>query len=337
MVIYSHAHLLGGFSPEPLFDWTHQTMIAGWVGVECFFVLSGFLVASSYSRLNSPLQFLWHRGLRLVPGCWLCLALTALVLGPVIFFTSGHVSGYFVQNPSPLGYVWHNLLIPRHQIGIGHLVADNPWGTDLNGSLWTLFYEGACYLFVLLIGIAGLVSRGRYGWLALWALVMIGYALDACGVAPVPISRLYDTPGKLLCLHFAAGITWATFPEIGTVIGRRHWPALLAAIALATAWHYGSGAFVSPLLLPPILFWLVEHLPLRDWEKKIGGDYSYGLYVFGYPVQQTLAHFGVHRAGFAAYLFAGFVGALAFAILSWRFIESPALRLKHLFGQHSPV
>jgi len=308
-------------------------LFAGLVGVQCFFVLSGFLVATSYRRLKSPLRFLWHRALRLFPGCWLCLAFTALVLGPIIYFTSFHTSGYFEQKPSPLGYIWHNLVVPRHQIGIGGLVADNPRGTDLNGSLWTLFYEGACYLFVAGIGAVGLLGRGRFVWLALWVLAMMGCAFYSSGVALGLASRLYDTSGKLLCLHFVAGVVWAAFPEIAAVIVRRHWPALLGAVTLVAAWRLHGGACVSPLLLPLILFWLAMHLPLRDWENRLGGDYSYGLYVFGYPVQQTLAHFGVHHAGFGPYFFTSFGGALVLAVLSWRFVEAPALGLKRIFDR----
>jgi peptidoglycan/LPS O-acetylase OafA/YrhL len=89
---------------------------------------------------------------------------------------------------------------------------------------------------------------------------------------------------------------------------------------------------VSPLALPPVLFWLAENLPVRNWERRVGGDYSYGLYVYGYPVQQLLAHWNAHHLGLGIFLFLSLLTAGAFAWLSWHLIEEPALRLRHAFS-----
>jgi peptidoglycan/LPS O-acetylase OafA/YrhL len=76
---------------------------------------------------------------------------------------------------------------------------------------------------------------------------------------------------------------------------------------------------------------------LVDFERRVGGDYSYGLYIYGYPSQQLLAHFSVNHAGFSAYLLASYALALGCAILSWHFIEQPALSLRALFWKPRDV
>lgn len=333
LVVYTHAWLLGGFGPEPLAEWTGDSLTAGKLAVECFFVLSGFLVATSYRRLRSPVSFLWHRALRLVPGGWACLLVTAFVLAPLVFLTSSAGDGFFAQEPSALGYVVRNLFAPRHQIGIGTLLAGNPWPTDFNGSLWTLSYEAACYGAVVLVGVAGLLDRFRFAALAMGALALLGLGLQIAGHALPAVSWLYNTPGKLLCLHFGAGVLWSSFPRAAEVVSARHWPGAIALVLTAAAWHFGCGEFISPLLLPVALWWAVHRLPLRNWEKKARGDYSYGIYVYGYPVEQMLVHFGLHRAGLPAFLGLSLALTLALAFLSWRFIEAPALRLKHLLDK----
>jgi peptidoglycan/LPS O-acetylase OafA/YrhL len=87
------------------------------------------------------------------------------------------------------------------------------------------------------------------------------------------------------------------------------------------------------MLLPLALFWLARALPLSDFEHSVGGAYSYGLYVYGYPIQQLLAHFRVHEHGFGIFFVTGFAIAGLCAVLSWRLIEHPALGLKNLFRQ----
>lgn len=334
-VLYSHAHLLGGFGKESFLSWSRGSLILGSVGVQGFFVLSGSLIATSWIRRATLGRFLWCRFLRLAPAFWVCLAVTSLVFGPAFYFTSpGPHLPYFSLQPSALGYLLRNGLNPRAQIAIGPLPGGVPWSSDWNGSLWTLFYEAACYLMVAGLGVAGLLGRSRrlgaaaiVGLLALftfWSVASPAVAL------PRQVGRIFDTPGKVLTLYFLAGTGWALFPDATRAWTRAFWPGLLACFVLVACWHWGAYRWLGPWIMPPALFWLAANLPFAGFEDWAGGDYSYGLYIYAYPVQQMLAHFGAASLGYPLYLAAGFCGAGLLAIASWHWIEKPALGLKNL-------
>jgi len=96
----------------------------GWVGVEIFFVISGFVIANSASK-SSPIEFLLGRALRLFPAVWVCATATFIVL---LFFASGQASEFI------LPYIQAMLLIPK---GIK--------GQWLDVIYWTLAAEMAFY------------------------------------------------------------------------------------------------------------------------------------------------------------------------------------------------
>jgi peptidoglycan/LPS O-acetylase OafA/YrhL len=96
----------------------------GWVGVEVFFVISGFVIANSASN-SSPTEFLLGRALRLYPAVWVCATATFLVL---LVFGSGPASEFIVP------YIHAMTLVPKG------LTA--PW---LDGVYWTLAAEMAFY------------------------------------------------------------------------------------------------------------------------------------------------------------------------------------------------
>ena len=101
----------------------------GWVGVEIFFVISGFVIANSASK-SSPKEFLLGRALRLYPAVWVCATATLLVL---VLFGSGPASEFI------LPYIHAMLLVPK---GVTH-----QW---LDGVYWTLAAEMAFYGLVFL-------------------------------------------------------------------------------------------------------------------------------------------------------------------------------------------
>lgn len=330
-VIYSHAHLLGGFSPEWLIRFSGGTVIAGHAAVQIFFVISGILIAESCRRQRSLRLYLWHRFLRLAPALWGCLVITAFILTPLCWFTSKASS----VSPGALwsdaaDYVAKNLILPRRQISIQGFPAGVPWPGDWNGSLWTLFYEGACYLMVAGLGLLGLVGRWRrIGAVLLLSFVGLFTVVEATGSSRWPaFAVLFNTPGKQLTVLFLAGAAWSAFPAWANAISRRTWTGGAAAALLLIAWRTELNPVFAPWILPPLVIWLGAHLPWRNLERRVGGDYSYGLYVYGYPIQQVLSHFRVQEWGFLPYLGMSLLVTSLFAITSWHLLEKRALSLK---------
>jgi peptidoglycan/LPS O-acetylase OafA/YrhL len=134
----------------------------------------------------------------------------------------------------------------------------------------------------------------------------------------------------MLTVYFLAGTLWALHPGVARAWTRRFWPGLLACGLLLASWHFGFHRWLGPWVLPPALFWLAARLPLGGFEERVGGDYSYGLYIYGYPVQQMLSHFGAASLGYPAFLSLSFAAAGLLAAASWHWIERPALSLKNL-------
>jgi len=332
LVVYTHACYLGGFGPELLLVWSHNTITAGTVAVQGFFVISGWLVCRSWRNNPSLGPFLWNRFLRLAPAFWICLVITAFVFTPMLW--SHHDRGlvsFFSLSPSPAGYVWHNLVLPRSQLTVGPFPSGGLHPGDWNGSLWTLSYEGACYLMVAALGLLGLVTRWRgLGTTLIFTLLTLHIvtAFLPADLAPRTLLRLYDTPGKLLTLHFLAGAAWAAWPESSSGLLWSPWVAIALMMTLAMSWHFPVHPWLSPILFPLALLGLARRPELADFEQRVGGDYSYGVYLYGYPVQQILAEFQVHRLGLFAYFAISLLLAFGCALVSWRLVEKPALLWK---------
>ena len=152
-VIVSHARGLGGFGK----DWIGDRTTLATIAVYAFFGISGFLIAGS-ARRNSLGRFLWQRALRIVPGFWVCLVVTAFFFALRGWLSESHlpghpggVSSYLDLRDGPIQYVFNNLYFKMRQSTIG--------GIGWNASLWTLFYELLCYVLLGLLAVLGLLRR----------------------------------------------------------------------------------------------------------------------------------------------------------------------------------
>ena len=129
----------------------------GWVGVEIFFVISGFVIANSASK-SSPKEFLFGRALRLYPAVWVCSTLTFLVL---LFFARGKASEFI------LPYIQAMLLIPK---GIK--------GQWLDGVYWTLAAEMAFYGLVFCTLLTKKVTLRHLAWgLTIYSAVFNAFSM----------------------------------------------------------------------------------------------------------------------------------------------------------------
>jgi len=214
-----------------------------------------------------------------------------------------------------------------HPSSIGEALRDNPQPSGINGSLWSLPYECVCYLVLALLGAVGVLRRGRFGLVILYGVLWALYAfscLDAeyfreCFPSP------WIPPIVMLALYFSAGSVCYLY--------RESIPAskiLFAAsiLLLAAGLTFGSFALVAPIAMSYASMCLAFWLPIRRFDAW--GDFSYGTYIYAFPVQQGLALLGVHKNGLTAFLASTVLITLLLAALSYHCVEGPSLRWKNV-------
>jgi peptidoglycan/LPS O-acetylase OafA/YrhL len=316
-VLASHAFVLTGHdADEPIARLSSHLIDGGGLAVAVFFVLSGFLIARSAS-VHPPGRFLRARVLRIYPAFLVAVVVQTLILGPV--FTSFSVQAYLLD-PTPWGAMVRAVVFSAPP-GLPGVFADNPLPSVVNGSLWTLRIEALCYIGLLALAVAGLVRRGwvllplAVGW------VLLGAVLAArAGLAPAWLAGLRTVSIVDCILHFLMG---AAFWVYAPVIPMRGWLAGVAAIALMGAAPTAAGTVVLHIALPYIVLWVGL---ARPWARRLP-DISYGTYLYAFPIQQALvARFGIDGPyGLMAWAMGP---TLLLAVISYQFIERPALRLK---------
>ncbi|HEY3353466.1 MAG TPA: acyltransferase [Polyangia bacterium] len=327
LVVFSHAYALGGFGVEPLWLWSRKQDTLGSISVACFLILSGFLVAHSFATAKSLPRFLWHRFLRILPAFWVCLAVVAFGFGGLHYWRVHHTLDGFLSNriDSPITYLTGNFFLQMKQGGIAGLLRGIPFQVHFDGSLWTLAYQFRFYLVVGLVGLLGLLTRfRRVGQVVI--LVVLGALILRDTFAPklLPVGWA-DAQTMKLGLWFCAGVTFYYFADSIPV----HWTLFGVSAALSLlSLHYGFYRLAGPVAISYSVFWLALRLPFSFWDRP--GDFSYGLYLFAFPVQQTLAVYGVQKRGVVLYFAASMVLATALAVVCHYAIEKPALALKHL-------
>jgi peptidoglycan/LPS O-acetylase OafA/YrhL len=265
-----------------------------------FFTLSGYLVAGSLSRCASLQEFLLLRLLRLLPALSVVVAATALILGPLL--TNLEWQDYFGD---PLLPAYFRNIWAEPRFDLPGLFSGNPRPGVANGSLWTIQLEAACY--AMLAGIALLRS---------WTTELL--------VAGIAVFLL--NPWGLSCPELFVSFA------LGALLfrGARYVPhhSLPAVISLAAAFWLAldvTRMSLVPLPLSYGVLWLaLRRIPF------IRADYSYGVYLTAYPLEQSVV---AMLPGIAWWmeLALAFPLALAGAALLWHGVEKPLLSRKHEF------
>jgi len=320
MVLVYHSYALSG-GDDPVQPLTGLTL--GTFGVLTFFGISGCLVTRSWLFDSRPGVYTVKRALRLMPGLMVAALLTAFVVGPLT--TELSLSSY-LSDSTPYTYVTRQLALITFNPALPGVFGNQPVPDVVNGSLWTIPLEACCYVAVLVAGVVGVLRRPTVlaSLLAIVCITMLVAAPpdDAHGQAPTGIDIFFN--GLRPCGAFLAGaLLWVfheRIPRHPAVIG-----AALALLVVPASTNVHSGIDIVTV---PYLSVLAGSLrPGRAALLTGFGDVSYGVYIYAYPLQQTLVDTFpgiVPAALFAASLPAAWLAGL----LSWRFIEHPALRLK---------
>lgn len=317
-VIYAHAYNLRNLA-DPLEGVTGRT--TGSVAVAVFFCLSGFLIAKSLLGRGSLVEFATARILRIYPG--IIVANVVTVAAAALFLTSLPLPE-FLREAGPWKYLAMNSSLVRMHYELPGTFLENPYPKAVNGSLWSLKFEMFMYAVTFAAGLLGLaIGRGgRRAGATMACLVVLFGGLFAAIQGWIPGLRgSAASPGGLSMSCFAAGAlcfaarSWIPLHGLGA----------LAAITAMTA-TAGTAAEVPVLAfgLTYTCLWLAftPHLDARGFARR--GDFSYGMYIYAFPVQQTLywAFPSMHPlVNFAA---ASLV-TLTLAAFSWHLVERRAL------------
>jgi peptidoglycan/LPS O-acetylase OafA/YrhL len=314
MVIVSHSWWLGGYGAEP-----HPggVKLGSWAVIG-FFGISGYLITRSRMQARSAASYCRARFLRIYPGLVVCVAAVAFIMAPL----GAALTGRRYSLPDALLYFVTNLSAGTPGVAVGGIPGSLDGLPDprlWDGPLWTLFWEIICYM---VIGVLFGIFRLELARVALLVLFLIGstavFAVDA-GWAPSPTP--YDWP-LVPVLTFLAGSLVYLF--------REHVPAGPAAVAVCAvlvAAISGLGFAPSLVHVPMCILLLAGSLHLRLEAVGSRFDISYGVYIYGWPVQQFLASLGIHTV-VPPLVFAGasLLLVLPLAWLSCRYIEGPARR-----------
>jgi peptidoglycan/LPS O-acetylase OafA/YrhL len=344
-VIVSHSWPLGLGRHDLGFAEFNGQADLGKLGVAGFFVISGFLVTRSGGR-SSLARFAWHRALRIFPGYWVCLLLLAFVLAPLLWLREHPGEGLgalFSQPSNPLSYVTRQWWTATTQHGIAGLLTGTPrdggHGSTFNGALWSLRYELLCYVLVAVLAVTGVLRRWRWGALVLTAVLLFLVLRDTLvqlAGNPRPfyptvdlplVADVHTQPLVYLALLFLLGACLHLFAERVPVSGRL--AALCAIVLVGTLLTIGYHGLGEPALAY-LLLWLAVRLPSRLHGIGRRHDLSYGLYIYGWPIQITLVSLGLTRRdhGFPLWVACSLLLATGAAWLSWNLVERRALAWK---------
>ena len=291
--------------------------LVGELGVDGFFAISGFLITSSWLRRPRVRDYFVARGLRILPGFYVCLVVTAFVIAPIGVAIQGGPATKLLLSTAPIVYVLKNSAVWMFQFDVGGTPSGVPWPRAWDGSLWTLGYELLCYFGVACFGIVGLLGRRWFLPAAMalcWSGLLVSTALELPRMALDPARfTVMFLAGALL--HHYRNVIPARWSLVAVCVVVVLLASLLPDYRLLAAIPLAYAVIVSGALI-------------HNKRLRLPTDLSYGVYIYAFPVQQLLVICGLRSTNPIAFWVIATAATLPVAALSWTLIEKPAMSLK---------
>jgi peptidoglycan/LPS O-acetylase OafA/YrhL len=327
LVLVSHSFSIC-FLPEPIVGNGYGIGSVGTLGVYGFFTVSGYLMIHSYNRYDHIGIFLWHRFLRIYPALIIVVFFSALLM----FFTQEQIG---IIEYIKLDSFWKFIFGNATLINIGSNSIDYVlWGVNkynvINGPLWTLPVEVRMYLFVAMLGSLGLLKDKTYFNLFLIILLFLDYKVIYEFIlykVQEPSFMQSMTP----VLYFMMGMFFALNKMKSNIL------LFLGALLISIV----SVMKVLPLTLQVIaisysIYYIAFNFNIfRNFFNKKIGDYSYGVYIYTFPIQQftyyiAKKHFMINL-NVIELIMVSLIFIIPLSIFSWHFLESRILKFKNIF------
>lgn len=290
-----------------------------------FFALSGFLVAGSLERSKLLASFLGLRVLRIVPALAVEVTLAALILGPLL--TTLPLAEYFRDERF---YSYFLNILGEIHYELPGLFPNNPNPHTVNGQLWTVPWELACYIVCSAFAIFG-IFRNRH-WL-LWTVLAAYGAHFAKLIYKLSLDIAPGAPGAMaghtLVMVFATGLLFYRYRDVIAFKASWFWLSSVLTLALLAIPPHGDGFVAIPVTYMTVYLGLLN--PPRQ-KLLLSGDYSYGMFLYGYSIQQAVASVPAWQSWYMNLLIAT-PAILVVAVGSWWLVEKPSLGARKYLKQ----
>ncbi|WP_308992651.1 acyltransferase [Mariniflexile litorale] len=320
-VVISHAYALSGGAEENtgINKLSNGQLSFSQIGLSGFFIISGYFIFQSLQRSKSLLIYYKKRFLRIFPALVVVLCLSLIL---VAFVYTGEVS--FFKNKEVYTYIPYNVSLYGFQSSIQGVFDTNTY-RSINGSLWSIRYE-----FSLYIALSFLFFIRNKKWIISYVLSLtffvfyILYNFYLPKFAGASFMNLLGLHILNLGTFFIAGSVLASL-QLETFKNKK--TLLFVAVSIFLCSPYFNYYDLVNYIVLPFLILLIGFVPfigLKDFFKL--GDASYGIYIYSFPIQQTLMWFFKMNT-YTLMLYSIFL-SIGFGFLSWHLIEKQALKLK---------
>ncbi len=321
LVVISHAYALSGSTEDNvgIYKISNGQLTFSQIGLNGFFIISGYFIFKSLQRSKSLLDYYKKRFLRLFPALIIVLILT-LFLAPIIYVNKTP----FLQNIEALTYLPYNLSLYGFQSGIKGIFDTNSYHS-INGSLWTIRYEFTLYVALSILycmknkkkALTFLLSLAFFIFYMLYLFLLpklAGFSLfNLLGIHVLNLGAFFIAGSVLASLEFEK-------------IKYKKWFLFLSLILLTFSIYFNFYDLTKHVLLP--FFILLLGFSTIPGIKDFGnfGDASYGIYIYSFPIQQSLMWF--FKLDSYALMISSIPLSVILGYFSWHLIEKKAFKLK---------
>lgn len=344
IVIYGHTFpvLYGPSlkSPSGKYDFlamfTNHQMGSGTVAVYMFFIISGFLITQSIISSKNNSEYLLKRSLRILPAFACSLFLSNFIIGPIVTKLS---LWDYLQTVDPYRYFFQNITFGffGFYYSLNDVFSSNPFPSSINASMWTLPHEVACYLLIMLLSSFNFLKVRKYMVFVFILSSLFVYYNIRFGYTPMKLNDNFWILGNTnfpsfitLGFYFLAGSLIYLYKD--KIICNKSTFFTMLVILLFTA-RFGFFKYSLLICLPYVTMY-ISMLKSPVNLRKIG-DFSYGAYIYAFPVQQFMVYYLGNKLSFIPFFLLSTFCILCVSAVSWHLIEKPILNFKKKLRENS--
>lgn len=322
-VLYGHMYVLMGSAAPVLYANEINA-----IGFKVLMVLSGYMITQSCIYEKSAVRYAIKRIFRLMPALIVYTLLVLFVVGPIL--TNLPLEEYF-KNDVTWEYLYNILLNPR--FALSGVFENNPYPYAVNGSLWALPIEVSLYIIIYIL--LKILGKLPYKCVFFTVITVLIIAIQGLHIIFFPAEQciVWGTDWfRALSIYpyFFMGALYA-LTDIKKYCNVQVAFILFMISMTMNSSRYALYEAVAIMLIPYILISLGECTKPVFTSFLNGIDISYGLYLWGFVVQQILIQFIVVERQYYININLLFLLSLiitaGLAVVSWFAIEKPATKL----------